>query len=82
MNPNPIITRTGIRLGCAYTPPPLRDIGSEAEKVQTAMLRPHDPRGLIERVSDWFNARASIIMATIIVVGLVLGLTKPLWRQG
>ena len=80
MNPNPIITRAGIRLGCAYTPPPPRDIGSEAEKLQTAMLLSHDPRGLIERASDWFNERASIIMAGIIVVGLVLGLTKPLWN--
>lgn len=80
MNPNPIVTRTGIQIGLRYTPPPPRDIGSEAEKVQAAMLHPHDPRGMIERASDWFNERASIIMASIILVGLVLGLTKPLWN--
>jgi hypothetical protein len=37
-------TRTGIEIGLAYTKPEPREIGSQAEAIQTALLRRLDPR--------------------------------------
>lgn len=39
MNPNRVTTRTGITIGARYTMPPPRDIGSQAEAIQAALLR-------------------------------------------
>lgn len=33
-------TGTGIKIGCRYEAPVSREIGSEAEKIQSALLRP------------------------------------------
>lgn len=44
-------TRTGLRIGCAWTPPPAR-ISADLEKVQAALLEPRTarPLSLLERI--------------------------------
>jgi hypothetical protein len=42
-------TSTGIRIGIAHMPAPPREIGSEAEKVQAALLRRPSERSLFWR---------------------------------
>lgn len=37
--PRYITTSAGVRIGCAYQPPPAR-IGSDGERVQAALLEP------------------------------------------
>lgn len=37
--PGPVTTKSGITIGLRYVMPPPRDIGSQAEAIQTALLR-------------------------------------------
>ena len=54
MNKPYIRTRAGILIGCAYTAPPPRDIGSEAERIQTALLIETKP-GWWVRLVRWIR---------------------------
>ena len=52
MSPHLVVTSTGVRIGERYVPPPPRDIGSEAERIQTALLIETKP-GWWERLVRW-----------------------------
>ena len=39
MNPHLITTKSGIRIGILHIQPPPTDLGTEAEAIQTALLR-------------------------------------------
>ena len=51
-----IRTSSGILIGCAYTAPSPRDIGSEAERIQTALLIETQP-SLWARLVRWLRGR-------------------------
>jgi len=64
------VTPAGIAIGCAYTPAPRREIGSQAEIVQSAMLRPRkqlpsvEPERLVVEVGSrplWWRAWRALL---------------------
>ena len=56
MNPHIVVTATGIRIGERFMRPPPRDIGSEAERIQTALLIETQP-GWWERLVRWIKGK-------------------------
>lgn len=68
-----VTTRSGLTIGCAYTPPPPRP-GSEAEQIQAALL--HTPPPLAERLLDAFDHHSPAIIVSIAISGLAYGLLR------
>lgn len=67
-------TITGIVIGRSYIPPAPRELGSEAERIQSALL--HKPAPWPERLLDAFNENAMPLLVAICFSGFVYGLVK------
>ena len=66
-------TASGLVIGRSFIPRP-PDIGSEAERLQAALLHTQPP--LSERLLDAFNDNATAVMVAIFIGGLALGIAK------
>ena len=67
-------TATGLVIGRSYVPRPPRDLGSEGEQIQAALL--HKPAPLAERLLNAFNNNAMPILLSILGSGFMYGLVK------
>lgn len=47
------VTSTGIKIGIAYKPPPPRDMGVEAERIQSALLA--KPTPVLDALMQWLG---------------------------
>lgn len=72
-------TSTGIVIGLAYVPKPsARNMDAQAIVLQRALTLP-EPTWL-DRFSMWLERASVWLFSSIAVLGLLLGLTKSLWR--
>lgn len=69
-------TRTGIVIGRSYIPAPPRELGSEGERIQSALL--YRPAPLVDRVADAFDKAMPPVIVSLIVGGFAYGLIKRL----
>lgn len=74
---NLVTTRTGLTIGSAYIPP-IPQQSRDADAIQAALLEPAAP--LWERGLDVFNRYTPHVFAGVVVLGILLGLSRPLWR--
>lgn len=69
-----VTTRAGITIGRSHIPRPPCELGSEAERIQTALLRKPPPR--IERMADAFERAAPPVIVVTLLGGLAYGLAR------
>jgi hypothetical protein len=69
-------TSAGIEIGRSYIPPAPREIGSEAERIQSALL--YRPPPLHERLADALDQYTPPIFISIVLGGLALLAVKRL----
>ncbi len=67
-------TSTGIVIGRSFIPKPPRELGSEGERIQKALL--HREPSIAERWLDAFNNNATAIFLAIVIGGTAWGVAK------
>lgn len=67
-------TSTGIVIGRSYIPRPPREMGSEAERIQVALLA--RPAPLIDRLSDAFERASPPVIKATLIGGFAFGLVR------
>jgi hypothetical protein len=67
-------TKAGLEIGRSYIAPAPRELGSEAERIQSALL--YRPPPLIERLADALDQYTPPVFVSIFVGGLALVLIK------
>lgn len=72
-----VTTRSGITIGCAWIPAAPQQ-SRDAEVIQSALLG--QEAGPFERALDLFNRYTPHVLVVVIVVGVLIGLSRPLWR--
>ncbi len=69
-----VTTRSGIVIGRCHIPRPPRELGSDAEHIQTALLHRTPP--LFDRVMNALDAAPMPIFVAIVIAGGTYGLIK------
>lgn len=72
-----VTTKSGLTIGCAYIKPAPSQ-SRDAEVIQSALLG--QEAGPFERALDLFNRYTPHVLVVVIVVGVLIGLSRPLWR--
>ena len=67
----PLTTKSGLRIGCMYTPPPQNHMSQDAERIQMALLG-IEPEFSQRRVAGWvaYIIFLAVLVSTLVALGV------------
>lgn len=67
----PFTTKSGLRIGCMYTPPPENHMSADAERIQMALLG-IEPEFSQRRVAGWvaYIVFLVVLVSTLVALGV------------
>ena len=67
----PLTTKSGLRIGCMYTPPPQNHMSADAERIQMALLG-IEPEYSQRRVAGWvaYIVFLAVLVSTLVALGV------------
>jgi len=67
----PFTTKSGLRIGCMYSPPPENHMSADAERIQMALLG-IEPEFSQRRVAGWvaYIVFLAVLVSTLVALGV------------
>jgi hypothetical protein len=67
----PYTTKSGLRIGCMYSPPPQNHMSADAERIQMALLG-IEPEFSQRRVAGWvaYIVFLAVLVSTLVALGV------------
>ena len=67
----PFTTKSGLRIGCMYSPPPQNHMSADAERIQMALLG-IEPEFSQRRVAGWvaYIVFLAVLVSTLVALGV------------
>lgn len=67
----PFTTKSGLRIGCMYSPPPENHMSADAERIQMALLG-IEPEYSQRRVAGWvaYIVFLAVLVSTLVALGV------------